>query len=41
MLGILFASVTLFVSTFVYCSMVVAKRSDEVEYKEEEKLNWK
>ena len=41
MLKILFASGTLFISTFIYCSMVVAKRSDEVEYDEEEKLNWK
>lgn len=41
MVEFLFASGTLFISTFIYSSLVVAKRSDEMVYEEEEKLNWK
>ena len=41
MVKLLIAGASIFMTSFLYCSLVVAKRSDEMEYKEEEKLNWK
>lgn len=41
MIKILLAGSSLLMTSFLYCSLVVAKRADECELKEEEKLNWK
>lgn len=41
MVELLLASGTIFMTSFIYCSLVVAKRADERDYSDEEKLNWK
>ena len=41
MVRILLAGSSLIISTFIYCSLVIAKKSDEIDLKKEEKLNWK
>jgi hypothetical protein len=41
MVEILLASGTVIMTSFIYCSLVVAKKADEKEFIEEEKLNWK
>ena len=41
MVEILLASGTVIMTSFIYCSLVISKKTDEREYIEEEKLNWK
>ena len=41
MVALFITGSALFMTTFLYISLVVAKRADDREYKEEEKLNWK
>lgn len=41
MVKLLLTGITLVIMTFIYCSLIVAKESDECVLEKEEKLNWK
>ena len=41
MIKLIIGAVMILAILFIYSSLVVAKRADETEYIEEEKLNWK
>ncbi len=41
MIKLIIGTVMILAIIFIYSSLVLAKRADEQEYVEEEKLNWK